>query len=104
MNIFEIILCLILATAAYILSICQFKEKGIPLNNSYLYASKEERSKMNKKPYYRQSAIILGIIGIIFTLFAIQLITSLDQIFYFIIVVLAIITAYAIVSSIKIKQ
>lgn len=101
MKIIEIILCLVLASAAFILSCLQFMEKGIPLNNSYLYASAEERSKMNKKPYYCQSGIVLGITGIIFSLLAIQLITGWNWIFRFVIAIIFIMLAYTVMSSIK---
>lgn len=101
MKIIEIISCLVLASAAFILSCLQFMEKCIPLNNSYLYASAEERNKMDKKPYYHQSGIVLGITGIIFSLLAIQLITGWNWIFCFIIIIIAILLVYAIVSSIK---
>ena len=45
------------------LSIMSFMEKGKLMNNAYIYASKEEREKMNKKPYYIQT----GIVFILFT-------------------------------------
>ena len=101
MKIIEIILCLVLASAAFILSCLQFMEKGIPLNNSYLYASAEERSKMNTKPYYYQSGIVLGSTGIIFSLLAIQLITGWHWIFRFVIIIIVIMLVYAVMSSIK---
>ena len=47
----------------FILSIRSFREKGFLFNNAYLYASKEEREVMNKKPYYRQTAIVFFFFG-----------------------------------------
>ena len=40
----------LLAISAIVLSIRSFCEKGFLLNNSYLYASKQEREAMDKKP------------------------------------------------------
>ena len=54
---------LLLAIATWILAVFQYREKGPLLNNSYLYASAEERRRMNKKPYYRQSAIVFFLLG-----------------------------------------
>ena len=42
----------------FILSIRSFLAKGFLFNNAYIYASKKERETMNKKPYYRQTAIV----------------------------------------------
>ena len=39
------------------LGIRSFMERGFLLNNAYIYATKEERKTMDKKPYYRQSAV-----------------------------------------------
>ncbi len=56
---------------------------------------------MNKKTYYCQSGIVLGITGIIFSLLAIQLITGWNWIFRFVIVIIFIMLAYTVMSSIK---
>lgn len=43
-----------IAVILFIFSIMSFLERGFLLNNAYLYASREERKTMNKKPYYKQ--------------------------------------------------
>ena len=50
----------ILAGVMLIIGIMHFMEQGLLLNNSYLYASKEERASMNKKLIFAMvsSAII----------------------------------------------
>ena len=50
-------LVFIIAAILAVVSIRSFQNKGFLFNNAYIYASKEERGKMDKKPYYRQSAI-----------------------------------------------
>ena len=50
----ELIAVIIVFTLAGILLITgmmHFKEKGVLLNNAYLFASREQREIMNKKPY-----------------------------------------------------
>ena len=37
----------------FFMSVRSFMEKGVLFNNAYIYASKQEREKMNKKPHYR---------------------------------------------------
>ena len=72
----EIIVSIVLFTLsalAFFISIRSFKEKGFLFNNAYIYASKKQRETMNKKPYYRQSAIAFLIVGIIFLINAIYL-------------------------------
>lgn len=76
MGIGEIILLifvLIVSLSALIISYFQFKEKGFLFNNAYLYASEKERETMDKKPHYRQSAIVFLLIGISFSLLAIEI-------------------------------
>ncbi|MBR5767795.1 MAG: DUF3784 domain-containing protein [Clostridia bacterium] len=52
------------AIAAFfgVVSARHFGEKGYLFNNAYIWASKDEREKMDKKPYYRQSAVIFAIL------------------------------------------
>lgn len=79
MNIGEIILLIsmsILSLISFVISYRQFKEKGYLFNNAYLYASKEERSKMVKGPYYRQSAWVFLFFGVIFLLIVLELLTN----------------------------
>ena len=50
------------------LGIRSFMERGFLLNNAYIYATKEERKTMDKKPYYRQSAIVFCLLSIVFVI------------------------------------
>jgi|LSQX01.2.fsa_nt_gb hypothetical protein len=61
-EIINAIIIFLFAAGTLAISILQFLEKGFPFNNIYLSASKEERSKINKKPLYRQSAIVFLIL------------------------------------------
>ena len=54
--------------ACLFFSYLQFNEKGFLFNNAYIYASKQEREVMDKKPHYRQSGIVFLMVGIIFAL------------------------------------
>ena len=95
---------LILSIFAFVMSIRSFMEKGFLFNNAYIYASKQEREKMNKKPHYRQSAIVFSLIGFIFLLNALAVLLDANWIFYVVIVVVVIATVYAIVSSVIIDK
>ena len=86
------------------MSIRSFMEKGFLLNNAYIYAMKEDREKMNKKPYYRQSAIVFLLIALIFLLNGLSMLLKTDWIFYIAIAVMIITLIYAIVSSITIEK
>ena len=87
-----------------LLSIRSFFEKGFLLNNAYLYASKEERKTMNKKPYYKQSAIVFCILSAVFIVMGISLILHNDQLFWFEIPLVAGVIIYAIVSTVLINK
>lgn len=103
MIIYAVIL-IIISAALFILSFFQFKEKGFLFNNAYLYASEEEREKMNKKPYYRQSGIVFILLGSIFLLNAVQLLTKLNWIFYIVIAVVILTLVYAVISSVMLEK
>ncbi len=62
----ELILCGSCLVVCTVISVLQFCEKGFLFNNAYVYASKEERAKMNKKPHYRQSAIVFALLAGVF--------------------------------------
>lgn len=102
-DIFLTIILIVIAIGFFVIAIFQFREKGFLFNNAYIYASKEERNKMNKKPYYRQSAIVFTLLGVVFVLNALEVFFKTDWLFYAIIIVIVITIVYAVVSSIKIK-
>ncbi|MBR3844945.1 MAG: DUF3784 domain-containing protein [Clostridia bacterium] len=89
---------------ALIASIRSFMGKGFLLNNAYIYASKKDREKMDKAPYYRQSAIVFLFIALIFILNGIQLLTKTEWLFYVVLTVIVATVIYAIASSILIEK
>ena len=94
----------IIAISAFIKSFRSFKENGFLLNNAYIYASKQERETMDKKPHYRQSAIVFFMIGIIFLLNGVSVLLEANWIFYLVIAIAIVAIIYAIVSSIAIER
>ena len=88
----------------FIVSIRSFKEKGFLLNNAYLYATKKERETMNKKPYYRQTAVLFFLMGITFLLIGFAILYNAGWITYIAEAVVLIIVIYAIASSIAIEK
>ena len=93
----------LLSVCFFVISYFQFKEKGTLFNNAYLYASAEERNKMDKHPYYRQSGIVFLFIGIIFLINTIEVLLEKNWLFYMVLVISLITIVYAIVSSILIE-
>ena len=98
------IIFFVIAAAAFFMSGLSFVEKGFLFNNAYIYASKEMREKMDKKPYYRQSATVFLLIGLIFLLNGFSVIFETKWIFYAVIAVVVIAMVYAIVSSVMIEK
>ncbi len=88
----------------FIMSIRSFQEKGFLLNNAYLYATKQQREEMDKKPYYRQSSVIFLLIGIIFLLNGFSAILGVGWFSYVVVAVIIITLVYAIASSIAIEK
>ena len=93
----------LISALAFLLSIRSFQEKGFLLNNAYLYASRQERETMDKKPHYRQSAIVFLLLGCIFLLNGLQVLLNAPWIFYAVMVLVIVTLGYAIVSGIRLK-
>lgn len=94
----------IAAIVCLVFSYLQFNEKGFLFNNAYIYASKQERETMDKKPHYKQSGIIFLMGGIIFLINTVEMILETGWLFYPVIVVAIIAIVYAIVSSVVIER
>ncbi|MBR2913803.1 MAG: DUF3784 domain-containing protein [Oscillospiraceae bacterium] len=86
------------------LSIRSFMEKGFLFNNAYIWASKQERESMDKKPHYRQSAVIFLLIGLVFLLNGIAVLLHIAWIFYIVIAIIIIALVYTVISSIAIER
>ena len=95
---------LLLSLATFIISGFHFKEKGFLFFNAYLYATTKERGAMNKKPYYRQSAIVFLLLGIIFLLNAFDMVVEVGWLSYVSVLVTGIFIVYAIASSINLER
>ena len=87
-----------------IFGIRQFMGIGFLLNNAYIYASKEGREKMDTKPYYRQSGIVLCLISLIFTINALDVILQTNWLIFCVLGVVICSIAYAIISTLKILK
>ena len=94
----------ILSVILFTISLLHMYEKGFLINNAYIYASKEEREKMNKKPYYRQSGIVFMFLGIISLLNAFNAELKTIGLFIAILVIVVITIVYAIVSARSIEK
>ena len=94
----------LIAILAFALSVRSFCGKGFLLNNAYLYAPKQEREMMDKKPYYRQSAVVFLLIGCIFALNGFSILLRMDWISHIAITVVFGAIIYAIVSSVLIEK
>ena len=94
----------IISIVMFVISFRSFKEKGFLFNNAYIYSSKKERENMNKKPYYRQTAVAFLLLGILFFSVGLDTIFKTEWLFYVNIVYVFIIVVYAILSSIVISK
>ncbi|MBR4059999.1 MAG: DUF3784 domain-containing protein [Lachnospiraceae bacterium] len=103
-NIIGAIILGVIAITCFIFSYLQFQEKGFLFNNAYIYASKQERETMDKKPHYKQSGIVFVFIGIIFLINAIDTILQTGWLNFFVIGIAVIAIVYAIVSSLIIEK
>ncbi len=99
---FAIIIFLIAGLLLFF-SIRSFMNKGFLLNNAYLYASKEEREKMDKKPYYIQTAVVFLILSMVLIIIGISVVFQDSRINLLEIPFVAGAIIYAILSTIRIR-
>ncbi len=93
-----------LAVVLLVLAVRQFMEKGVPLNNAWLYAAEKERESMDKGPYYRQSAVVFTILGALFVMLGLSLVLHSSIFLFFEIVLAAAAIVYAIASTVRINR
>ena len=96
------ILVFLLAAALLVLGVRSFREKGFLLNNAYLYASKQERETMDRKPYYRQSAIVFWLLSAVFCVIGLSTVLRNSRILLLELPFAAGAIIYAVVSSVRI--
>ncbi len=96
-----VIIVLLLSIACAVISVFQFKEKGFLFNNAYIYASKQERETMDKKPHYRQSGIVFAILSSIFLCIAAECVLETGWLWWVEGALCIAVLVYAIFSSIK---
>ena len=108
----EIIICIIflaLSAGSFFISYFQFREKGFLFNNAYLWATRDERRRMDenresKRPHYRQSGFAFMFIGILCLIFAAYIAADRIWLLFAFGLVLIITIVYAVVSSVKIER
>ena len=98
------IIVFMIAIALIILAIFHFSERGYLFNNAYIYASKTQRETMDKKPYYRQSAVVFCLLSIIFFVIGLAVVLQNSMLFLLEIPFFVIVMIYAIISTSKINK
>ncbi len=94
----------LVSIGTFVMSVRSFMERGFLFNNAYIYASKEEREKMDKKPHYRQSAIVFLLLGVSFLLLGIMTLTDAVWLLYVVLGLAVFAIIYAFVSSVRIEN
>lgn len=107
MNLDELIIMsilLLISMVTFVISYFQSKEKGFLFNNAYIYATKSEREKLDKKPHYKQSATVFFLIGLMSLINAIEVYAKTGWLMVAVMVIIAVLIIYAIGSSIYIAK
>ncbi len=92
------------AGGLWFLSLRHRTERGFLLNNAYIYASREERETMDKRPYYRQSAVVFFLLGLLFAVTGISLVLQNDGILLIGIPIVLGTVVYAVTSTARIEE
>ena len=103
-NIPVAVILFILSAVLFFLGIRSFRERGFLLNNAFLYASKKQRETMDKKPYYRQTAVVFFLLGAVFLLNGLAVLWNVPALSYAATAVVVIAVIYAAASGIVIEK
>lgn len=103
-EIITVIFLFALAVLGFFLSARHFAEKGFLLNNAWLYASEEERKTMDKKPHYRQSAIVFALLSTVFLVQGLSVLLRSQKLLLLEIPLIGGALLYAVVSSVLIEK
>ena len=87
-----------------LIRIRSFRCRGYLFNNAYLYASKKERGHMDRKPYYRQTAIVFLLLSMVFIIIGVSVIAHNYRITLLEIPFILGAVIYAIVSTVRINE
>ena len=98
------IVVFVIAIALAVISYRSFKNRGFLFNNAYLFASKEERETMDKKPHYKQSAIVFLLLSAVFIVIGLSIVFNDSRINLIEIPLIIGVLVYAIISSIQISR
>lgn len=99
-----LIILIIVSVVFAVLGIRQLGCKGYCFNNAYIFASKKEREQTDYTPYYKQSGRIFLMLSGLFLINALRIVLKLNFLFYVSIVLIALIIAYAVISSVIIEK
>ena len=101
-----IISCVLLGFSfvSLFLSVRSFQEKGVLLNNVFLYANDEQKKKLDKKDYYRQSAVVFLMVGLLFLFNGLSVLLEKEWLSYLAMAMIPFVLVYVVVSSISIER
>ena len=97
----NVAICALVSLVLFILSFMQFRERGPILNNSMLVSEKRERSKVNLKRWYRQSAIVFLILAFVFLFMGLWVLTDLAIFAWLMGAAILAVLVYAFTSSLR---
>ena len=99
-----LIALILLVVISAIFSLLGFLEIGIILDDHYVFAAKEARKGMNKKPYYLQSGIVFLCLGLMFLMCFFRALTGIRGFQYAAYAIAFVAMVYAVVSHYSIKK
>ncbi len=98
------VFCLLLGVGCAVLSLFQFLEKGVPLNNAYLWASESQRRGLDLPALFRQSAITLALAAVLMLLIGAECLLHTDVLLIFVGPVTLATLLYVILSSVRMAR
>ncbi len=91
----------VISAALLIYAYFAFIEKGPILSNTVLFASAEERNKLDRSAEYRMVSVVFGLLGMVFLLLTVRILTGWEWLNYFMGFFIAFLMIYAVRESVR---
>lgn len=95
------IFCGLFGLGCLIVSAMSFAERGFVFNNAWIWASREERERMDKKPCYRQAAVAFALIAALFFCMALECVLTTGWLWGVVAILCVAVLVYAVRTSAK---
>ena len=95
------IITLAISVVCFLIAYFQAKERGPVFTNAYLFASKEERERLDRTPEYRLAKTVFLVFGIVFLILSVEVLMDWKWLAYILAGMIIALVVYVIAVTMK---